>query len=263
MLALFSAILMASLLGSAHCVGMCGAFVAFAVTPAPNQSTTFPTRTALNTAYNAGRLITYSLLGSIAGGLGAALDLGGSLIGVQRFAAIGAAIIMIICGVGAALRSFGVQVPRFPVPPALVRLARAGHAWAFDLSPLVRAAAVGLLTTLLPCGWLYAFVVIAAGTGSWAYGTAAMAAFWLGTLPALAAIGIGARVLAGPFSRIFPLLTSIVLIAAGLWTVQARLSMPPIAPHPASQGTGIAASLQAVENADKACPLCTNEDQLP
>ena len=56
MIALIGAVLVASLLGSLHCAGMCGAFVAFAVIGSPGHQ---PSRVALNTAYNLGRLITY------------------------------------------------------------------------------------------------------------------------------------------------------------------------------------------------------------
>lgn len=61
-----------------------------------------------------------------------------------------------------------------------------------DRPPVVRAAATGLFTTLLPCGWLYAFVVTAAGTGSGTplHGAALMAVFWLGTLPMMLTVGV-------------------------------------------------------------------------
>ncbi|MBE7450024.1 MAG: sulfite exporter TauE/SafE family protein [Kofleriaceae bacterium] len=41
-----------------------------------------------------------------------------------------------------------------------------------------RAALLGLLSAALPCGWLWAFVVVAAGTGSPVGGALVMTAFW-------------------------------------------------------------------------------------
>jgi len=56
--------------------------------------------------------------------------------------------------------------------------------------------ALGLVLGLLPCGFLYAALLAAAATGSAAGGALAMAGFALGTVPALAVVGLfGAGVL--------------------------------------------------------------------
>ena len=68
-------------------------------------------------------------------------------------------------------------------------------------SPAIRGAATGLLTTLLPCGWLYMFVATAGGTGHVSAAVAVMLFFWLGTLPMMAAVGFGAQRLFGRFER--------------------------------------------------------------
>jgi sulfite exporter TauE/SafE len=257
MLPLLAAVFTASLLGSTHCAGMCGAFLAFAVgagAPAAQQ----PPRWALNLAYNLGRLVTYVTLGAIAGLVGAAVDLGGSLVGVQRGAAVGAGAIMVGFGLLAVLRHAGVNIPRTPLPAWLTSLARRAHNRAFDLSPIARAAAVGLLTTLLPCGWLYAFVVTAAGTAHPLHGGLAMAAFWAGTLPVMGALGLGLGALAGPLRRHLPLVTSLALVAVGMWTLLGRVAMPAIALDTRHAPTTLDAALHSVEEADpdEACPLC-------
>lgn len=263
MLALLLAVLTASLLGSMHCAGMCGAFVVFAVGAADPRAgqRPAPSRTALNAAYNLGRLGTYLVLGLVAGAVGSAIDLGGSMVGVQRGAAIAAGAIMIGFGIVALLRSTGVRVPRMPVPGAMVRLAQAGHGRALEMSPLARAGAVGLLTTLLPCGWLYAFVVTSAGTGDALLGAATMAVFWLGTLPVMAGLGYGMQSLAGPLRRHLPLVTSLLVVGAGVWTLTGRM----LAPLPTARAATPAGDLRAAASAikaqepSKACPLCTDE----
>lgn len=263
MLALLSAVLLASLLGSTHCAGMCGAFVAFAV-GAPGPAGSKPaSRVTLNGAYNLGRLCTYITLGAIAGALGAALDLGGSLIGIQRIAAYAAGGIMALFGIRALLTHFGVRIPRVPVPRVLVSLARAGHARAFDLPPVSRAAVVGLLTTLLPCGWLYAFVVVSAGTASPLLGAVSMAVFWLGTLPIMAAIGVGVQSLSGPLRRYLPLATSLVLVGAGLWTLTGRLVPHALAGAPPVAPTNIEQARHAVPTGAVPCPLCKSRESEP
>lgn len=264
MLALLIAVLSASLIGSMHCAGMCGAFVLFAVGAGGLETEECagvragPSRFMLTSAYNLGRLVTYVVLGLLAGTLGSALDLGGAMIGVQRLAAGIAGGLMVAFGVIAFLRHSGMRIARWPVPRALVRVAQAGHERALTLSPVWRAACVGLLTTLLPCGWLYAFVITSAGTGHPLYGAATMAVFWLGTLPIMAAIGLGAQALAGPLRRHLPLATSLALVGVGLWTVIGRIGAPAIDTASMRMPGTLSDAVSAVgsRTADEACPLC-------
>jgi len=214
---LLTTVLIASLVGSLHCVGMCGPFVAFY---AGGDASRGARRLLSHITYSAGRLVAYATLGLAAGSIGAALDLAGSLAGFQRVAGVAAGAIMIGWGVLALLRLRGVRV----LP------ARAGSAaWlqrAFRVAaatpPVLRATSVGLLSGLLPCGWLWAFLVAAAGTGSAAGGAAVMVAFWFGTVPALLAIGLGAQLLAAPLRRHVPAVTAVLLVALGIFAIVSR-----------------------------------------
>jgi len=226
--ALIAAVFLASLLGSMHCAGMCGAFLAFAVAGDPADAPA-PSKATLHAAYNGGRLITYTLLGAAAGLLGAALDLGGSLAGLQNTAAILAGSLMVGFGLVAILRSRGVRIPHMPLPMALRSAVARGHRAALGRPPVARAAAIGLLTTLLPCGWLYAFVITAAGTANPLLGALTMAAFWAGTLPIMLSLGVGLQSLTGSLRKRLPLLTSLLLVGVGLFTIAGRLAIPAFA----------------------------------
>ncbi len=219
MIALITTVFLASLLGSTHCAGMCGGFLAFAV----GDSGAGPSARRLLAAYNLGRLATYLTLGLVAGAIGAAMDLSGAALGVQRTAAIGAGAMMIGFGLVAVLRSLGVRIGRFPVPSFIQKLALAGHRSAAELPPILRAGTVGLLTTLLPCGWLYAFVATAAGTANPVLGAAAMGAFWLGTLPVMVALGATITGLSARIQRHLPLATAALTTVVGLATVAQRV----------------------------------------
>lgn len=256
MIALISAVFVASLLGSMHCAGMCGAFLAFAVA---SDQERVPRRATLHAAYNGGRLITYLSLGVIAGVLGAALDLGGSAIGLQRAAAILAGAMMVVFGVVAILRASGVRVQRLPVPPVLQRLALKGHRASADLPPVFRAGAVGLLTTLLPCGWLYAFVITSAGTGSPALGALTMAAFWLGTLPVMIGLGVGLQTLTGTLRRHLPIATSLLVVIVGLWTILGRVAMPAMAQGAVIPSGTESATEHVKQIEDELPPCCIHE----
>lgn len=250
---LLVAVFMASLFGSLHCAGMCGAFLAIAVTaderPVP--------RPMLHGAYHLGRLATYTFLGALAGSLGAAIDLGGSLAGVQRAAAIFAGVITLSFGVIAILRIRGVGIGRLPLPRPLQLLVAGVHRAAAGLHPLARAAVIGLATTLLPCGWLYAFGATAAGSASPIAGATIMAVFWLGTLPVMVSVGVGLRELSGPLRRHVPLIAASLVVVAGAATIVARagligrLGFEPVRPEAAI----------AHVNATRTAPLpCCNGD---
>lgn len=251
-LPLASAVLGASLLGSMHCAGMCGAFLAMAVGPGERAVSA----ARLQGAYHAGRLLTYSALGASAGSVGAAVDLAGKGAGLSRVAAVIAGAMMAGFGAVSMLRLCGVRVARVPVPGAWQRLVGRGHRAVMDRPPLARAFGIGLLTTLLPCGWLYAFAITAAGTGSATLGAMVMGVFWLGTLPVLVAMGVGVTRLAGPLRRHAPLVTSSLLVVVGLITVLHRSAVPAFA----SGNEPVAdVSVERVRALDEITPPCCRD----
>jgi uncharacterized protein len=208
-------ILAASLIGSPHCAGMCGPF-AYLAAPGPH-----PPRGAA-ALYHGARLVGYAVLGVLAGALGASLDRLGAFAGVRRVGAIVAGTVMVLWGLTTVLRALGVRVPVLP------RLDVATGPWtgvlrrAQSIGPLPRAALLGALSALLPCGWLWVFVAAAAATGSPLLGAAQMAVFWLGTLPAFAALGLLAQGAAGALRRYLPVATGTVLIVFGAFTLLKR-----------------------------------------
>lgn len=260
MTALLMAVLAASVMGSLHCAGMCGPYCAFAV----GTAKTLREAIALNVAYHGGRLVTYALLGAIAGATGAMLDLASMLAGVGPVALAAAGGMMVLFGLMEIARESASLAPlvrrmRLPLPAGWVRLVASGQRWAMRRRPVPRAATVGLLTTLLPCGWLYAFVVTAAGAGSTPAGAAVMVAFWIGTLPVLIQLGAGVRLLAGAIGAKLPIVTSVALVLVGLTTLMGRVGVSPVAlavAVEASAGVAPADSGPAVPNASKTPPCC-------
>jgi hypothetical protein len=221
-MAYLAAVLVASLVGSLHCAGMCGPLVAFAV--GDTGSRTWSARAALHVAYHGGRLVTYALAGAICGSIGAAMDLGAARIGMYRAAELLAGVLMLAAGIAAVLRASGVRLPLLPLPGLLRGLIVAGQRAAFALRPLPRALTMGLLTALLPCGWLYLFALAAASAGNPLRGTLVMAAFWLGTLPILVSLGIGVQTLTGTLGRRIPLVTAVLIVLLGVFTLVRRTS---------------------------------------
>lgn len=250
------AVLMLSLFGSLHCAGMCGALVAFAVGTTEPRSTA--SRALLQLAYHGGRAVSYALVGGVSGLLGAALDFGGSLVGLQRAACILAGGMMVLVGVAAALRYAGWRLPHLALPGWLQRPLRRGQRVAIELPPLPRALTIGLLTALLPCGWLYAFAFVAAGAGSVAWGAAIMLAFWLGTVPILVSLGTAVQTLTGVVGRRLPLATALLIVVLGLGAIAGRWAVSGEVwelPRDLTTGTDVTQQLQAIQ-AEDVPPCC-------
>ena len=252
---LILAVLSASVLGSMHCAGMCGGLMFFAL--GSDQDRTKKARVRLQIAYHGGRLLTYTLLGVFAGAIGQAIDFGGSYVGVQRAAAIFAGVLMIAFGLITLARLRGIRIKHVSVPGFLRRFVERGQRAAFGLTPFKRALTIGLLTTLLPCGWLYAFAFTAAGTGSPVWGGLTMVVFWMGTLPVMVSLGAGIQLLTGPLHARLPMITAGAVVVVGVMTAMGRLQAPAMT----RDTLKIDESSSVVPTPGEAfCPLCETDE---
>jgi uncharacterized protein len=89
-------------------------------------------------------------------------------------------------------------------------------------SPGSRAFGIGFFTTFLPCGWLYVFALVAAGTGHVLSGALVMFAFWIGTIPALTSLIAGTGILSKYTSSLIPIGTALLLVTTGAFTASGR-----------------------------------------
>lgn len=212
--------LFGSLLGSLHCVGMCGPFVVFYSEAKGGEERAG----GMHLVYNGGRLFAYLVLGALAGGLGAALNQAGAWTGFQNVAAFAAAAFMVLYGAVLtyrALRPVRTSV-RVGPPSRVGRLLSSVMVHLRDAPAWRRALVVGLATGLLPCGWLYGFVALAAGAGSPWLGAAVMGSFWLGTVPAMMGLGFGVRTAAAWLGPKLPVLMPALVLSLGLLSLAHR-----------------------------------------
>jgi uncharacterized protein len=219
-------VLAASLVGSVHCAGMCGGFTAFY---AGSDVASGKRRVLAHAAYNLGRLTTYLTLGAIAGGLGSAIDLAGRAAGVGRIAGVLAGAVMLVWALSLLMEHAGISWLRLRLPRWIERAVSGSLARLRTKPPVVRAALLGLSSTLLPCGWLYAFAITAGGTGTALGGMTVMAFFWAGTVPMMLGLGVGAQHLSRRLRRHLPVVTAVALFAVGLAGVFTRFNVPALA----------------------------------
>ena len=216
-------VLAASLVGSLHCVGMCGGFVASVSGPGQHKPLL---------AYQATRGLAYAGLGALAGLLGAGLDASGAIVGMQRVAAPLMGIVLIAMAVATLRGSKASATPLItlgaaPRPGLLARM-RLRLIAAVREHGASAGAAAGLLTALLPCGWLWAYLAVAASTGSVAGGLLVMTTFWLGTVPALLGVGLLAHELGRRLGRHAPRISAALLLTLGLLSLAGKLTLAPI-----------------------------------
>jgi uncharacterized protein len=219
--ALGSALAAGLLSGITHCAGMCGPLVLaqaeWRFSRLPAMAMTWPRRLAGAAAlpYQLGRITTYAVLGALAaGGLGRLLPATGAP-GLAAAALLAVGAVFLLSGLAGIATSSGawMSLVTRQVKPLLDR----PFGW--------RGYAVGLALGLLPCGMIYAALLVAATTGHALAGAATMVLFGLGTLPGLVAVGwLGHAALARclPLRRYLP---SLLLLAnaGGLLAVAAQL----------------------------------------
>lgn len=185
------------LLGSVHCLGMCGGIVTALTFGLPATTRQSPTGMfAYLLAYNTGRITSYALAGALGGFLGAQFY---SLTGSQLAGQIGhwlAGFFMIALGfylagwtrVLAPLEKAGQQVWRH-IEPLGKRF--------LPVNKPIHALGLGLVWGWLPCGLVYSALVWAMLAGDPLRGAQVMVAFGLGTLPMLLTMGAAATWLSG------------------------------------------------------------------
>jgi uncharacterized protein len=220
---LLGAALVTGLLGSMHCIGMCGP-LALAVACGKRGG-----ETGRLLLFVIGKAGTYVGLGAAAGAVGAAF--GQAAMGSKAAAVVAlvAGTLMIALGFQSAWRLRPVKASGPSGLGSLLArvLERGGR-----LAPLL----AGLLAGFLPCGLVYAMVARAVATGSVAMGGLVMAAFGVGTAPALVAAGwLGSR-LSGRSRRLGEWIAAAAVIIMGLMVLWRGLKFLMADPSAAADG---------------------------
>ena len=185
-LSLMSAFLV-GLLGGGHCVGMCGGIVGAVSMHLPQSKSKVP----FLLAYNAGRILSYTIAGAIAGLVGASSFFLQHVLPIQHVLYSISSLMLIALGLYLAGIWHGVTY-----------LENAGKVIWKTLQPYSKryipvqnfrqAFILGGLWGWLPCGLVYSVLIAAIATGNGVSGGLLMLAFGLGTLPTLLTMGMAA-----------------------------------------------------------------------
>ena len=179
------AVLLVGLLGGVHCLGMCGSIVGIFTAQVPSNQARWP----FHLAYSGGRIASYAVAGALVGAIGQTGLLMRDAVPVQHLlfalsSLMRVALGLYLAGVWGAVRRLervGAGLWR-RLQPYTTRL--------LPVNSLPRALGLGALWGWLPCGLVYSVLLTALASGSAVQGSLIMAAFGLGTLPNLLAIGL-------------------------------------------------------------------------
>ena len=177
------------IVGSLHCMGMCGPIVV--ALPLKNQNLFTKILGAI--LYNSGRVATYGVLGLLFGLLGRGIHMAG----FQQWTSIILGIVMIVSVLFPFVFREKITVGNLLAGMAARLISRLKKLFA---SRSYRSLLlIGLLNGLLPCGLVYVAIAGAISSGSVVSGSLFMVLFGLGTIPllllaALASDAIGQRI---------------------------------------------------------------------
>ena len=225
----------AGLLGSSHCIGMCGGF-ALAI---GGSSSSLSANLGRQLTYTGGRVFTYAFLGAAAGFGGWRLaDAVPQLINLPALLAIVAGCVLVYQGLRAA--GWLGRPAKAAKGPCL-----AGSIFSTFLTApgLTNAFLAGLLTGMMPCGLLYGMLALAASSQNVWLGAAAMALFGLGTAPIMILTGCGGSLLSLAARRGVLRLAAWCVVATGAISIARGCGFLTLFAH--------AAGIDAED-----CPLC-------
>ncbi len=213
-----------ALFGSGHCIGMCGGLVtALGLSPDGQRAGLL-----FHLLYNLGRTLTYTLIGLAVGWAGSALAYKQSLHQLTRYLLLASDLLIILAGLGTAGLFGWLNLSRFEFAAPIRSMINATRVLR-KLPPQLSALPLGMLFGFLPCGFLYAMIIMAGQSTDPLTGGAIMFAFGLGTLPALFFVGSAAHLISTA-SRVWMFRIAGVLVALmGAYNLYRHLHMATMA----------------------------------
>lgn len=209
------------LLGSLHCVGMCGPIALALPLDRSNQWNIFKG----NSFYSLGRLTTYFVLGFTFGLLGSGLQ----LMGIQQYLSIFIGV-LIILGVLSQSNYFSIKLPAFYY--SFINRLQSKLATKFQRKSNINLLSIGVINGFLPCGMVYMAIAGAVNSDSPFKGGLFMLTFGLGTLPLMWAVGVFGNKLSYNFRQNAKKLLPVFLLLLGALFILrgANLGVPYLSP---------------------------------
>lgn len=212
---IFVVALMTGLVGSLHCIGMCGP-IAVAL---PLGKKGWLHRTFGSLIYNIGRTITYAILGGLFGLLGQGIEMAG----LQQWATILIGIIMILSVLFPVIFREKIKIDQIFTGYAGRLIGQFKKL--FSKSSIPSLFIIGLLNGLLPCGLVYVAIAGAISTGDVTSGIIYMVLFGIGTIPVMFAIPLAGNLIGMSIRKKFRGAVSAFIVILGILFILRGLSL--------------------------------------
>ena len=204
------------LMTSLHCLAMCGGItISQSMTAKSLPDGRKMTKFKPGLLYNAGRVISYTTVGGLAGALGSAVSFSGPAKGMV---AILSGLLMVVMGLNMLdifpwLKRINPRLPKIFGS----KIYRSGRKY----GPFY----IGLFSALMPCGPLQAMQLYALGTGGFIPGALAMLFFSLGTVPLVFGLGAASAFFSSRFTRPMIKVSMVLVIVLGMIMVNRGLNL--------------------------------------
>jgi len=209
----------AGVLGSFHCIGMCGGFP-IAISAVPKKC--HARKLSSHMLYNFGRTFTYTFLGVLTGFLALKIDESQSIVSGQVIISSIAGVFMIYLGLQITRLIGEKKIPGFS---PFYNLLKKIMATFLNHKSISGSFYLGIFNGVLPCPLVYAFLFTAAASGSPVKGALIMFSFGLGTIPTMFSLGSLGEVITPKFRTRLSRMPGFLVLIFGVITI-ARAFLP-------------------------------------
>lgn len=207
----YGTLFVVGLFTSVHCIGMCGG-INMSQCISYNKATGSTSVVKPSLLYNLGRLLSYTMVGGLAGALGSAFNIS---VHFKGMISLLAGLFMVIMGLNL-LGLMGGLRKLIPKMPSL----------SFNQSPNAYGPLfVGILNGFMPCGPLQAAQLYALSTGSATAGALSMFYFGLGTFPVMFTFGSISTMLGNKFTSKLLKISGVFVIMLGVMAMDRGLGL--------------------------------------
>lgn len=217
-----------------HCLGMCAGIVGIysarqaALSAAAGEKPSVVSRIASYLPLHLGRISTYTFFGLLIGLASSMLDRFSGMLGLQGAFSV-------LVGIAMVLVSLSLLGILPPVETALAALMGNNTPMSrmrglFGKRSFLSALTIGILWGFLPCGLVFAMLVMAARTQTALGGALTMLAFGLGTVPTLLGLGLAANLLSPALRGRLQSFAALLILLFALQTILRGLAVAGIIP---------------------------------
>ena len=211
----YGVLLIVGVLTSLHCIAMCGGINLSQCVSYETVEDNKLSKLKPSLLYNAGRVVSYTIIGGIVGVIGSVVSFSGVTKGLV---AVLAGLFMIVMGLNMLnifpwLRKFNIRMPK--------SIGQKIYNGKTNKGPFY----VGLLNGFMPCGPLQSMQLYALGTGSFIAGATSMFFFSLGTVPLLFGLGALSTILSKKFTYNLMKFSAILVIILGVGMIFRGMSL--------------------------------------